>query len=143
MPSAWVFLSEAKQKAWQKKIDLDNDSLKIALVLSTSNIASDMSPSGYADLTHEVAAGNGYSTGGEAVPSQTLTGGSFVNFEIDDVVFTPSGGNIVARTAVLYDDSATDKDILAFALLDPANIDVTIVNGAPLTLQGGSVFFEF
>lgn len=142
----WIILNDAKLKAWQKKIDLDLDTLKLALVTSTSNISATMSPSGFADLTHEVAAANGYPAGGETVASQTLSGGaadSFVELELADVTFTASGGNIVARWVVLYDDDATDKDIVAFGLIDAAGGDYTIVPASALVLQLGSLFREF
>lgn len=68
-----------------------------------------------ADLT-EISAGNGYSAGGAAVTitSSAQSSGTY-KLVGNDVVFTASGGAIATlRYAVLYNDTATNKELIGF-----------------------------
>lgn len=116
---------------------LDADSYKIALFQSTSNIGA--SSTTYAGLTNEVANGNGYTTGGNAV-TMTRSGTTTVTFDTTDpAVWTASGGSIVARFAVLYEVAG---NVLCYCLLDstPADVTVTAGNTLTLTINASGVF---
>lgn len=85
--------------------DLDSDTLKIALTNTAPTVATDATLS---DIT-EIAAGNGYTAGGNTVAnnaySETSGTGTLTG---DDVVFTASGGAIATfRYAVVYNDTPT------------------------------------
>lgn len=95
----------------QKKHNLNADTLKVALCLTapvnTNNV--------YADLT-EIANGNGYTTGGTTSAGNTYVHTAGVGKLVSgDVVFTASGGSIANfRYAVLYNFTATNKDLIGF-----------------------------
>ncbi len=125
-------------------MDLSTDTFKVALLQSSSNgIAATLTPATYATLTNQVANGNGYTTGGATAGTPTLTGGGAVatiTWDTADVAWTASGGPIVARAAVMYDDSSTNKDLIAYCLLDSTPADVTVPDGVTETVQISNVF---
>lgn len=112
------------------------------LALTESTTAPTADTNVMADLT-EVANGNGYTTGGEAV----VRGSGFDNITEDDgadrgsiqlinVVWTGSGAGIPAsgnppRWAVLLDDAATPNIVAYFDLVS----DRSVSSGQTLTLQ--------
>lgn len=108
---------------------LDADSYKIALFQSTSNIGA--SSTTYAGVTNEVANGNGYTTGGNAV-TLSRSGTTTVTFDTTDpAVWTASGAGFSARYAVLYEVAG---NVLCYCLLDSTPADVTITAGNTLTI---------
>lgn len=109
--------------------DLDTDSFKMALFLSTSNIGSGSTT--YAGLTNEHANANGYTTGGKAL-TPSLTGTTTVTWDVDDQTWTASGGSITARFAVIYE---VGGNVLCYCLLDSTPADVTATDGNTLTVQ--------
>ena len=117
-------------------VDLTGDTFKLALFLSTSNV-SDVSIDGYAAATNEHATANGYTIGGIALTSVTYNeAAGTVTFTSDDVVWTASGGSIVARYGAIYDNSVVApvaKPILAHFLLDSTPADVTVTDTNTLT----------
>ena len=136
--NAWDFYNEFTEFIADGTIDLDSDTFKMALFLSTSNAAT-LSTSGLGNLTNQHAAGNGYTTAGETMTSVTWNrSGGTTTFDCADVVWTASGGSIVARFAVIYDDTVTSPvadPLVAFSLLDNTPADVTATNGNTLTVQ--------
>lgn len=114
-------------------IDLDGDTFKLALL--TSSYTPSQAHDEYADLTNEHANGNGYTTGGATLGSVTWNRASGVaTFDSADVVWTASGGSIVARYAVLYDDTSSGKKLIGHMLLDAAPANVTATAGNTLTV---------
>jgi hypothetical protein len=95
----------------QKKINLNADSLKIMLT-NTAPVATN---SVKTDLT-DISAGNGYTAGGTAIGSNAATQSSgTLKLTGNAVTFTASGGTIGAfRYAALYDDTATNKDLIGW-----------------------------
>lgn len=133
----WQFTNGTRTSLLNGTFDLDTDSLKIALFLSTSNIGA--SSTTYAGLTNEVANGNGYTTGGNAVTG-SLSGTTTVTFDTTDpAVWTASGAGFSARFAVLYEVSG---NVIAYCLLDstPADVTVTAGNTLTLTINASGVF---
>src|ERR1043166_1642838 len=97
---AWTFTDAGRTKLLDGTFDIDTDSFKCALFLSTSNIGA--ASTTYAGVTNEVANANGYTTGGIAV-TLTLSGTTSVKVAwSSDPVWTASGGSITARFAVIY-----------------------------------------
>jgi hypothetical protein len=129
----WTFPNSARTDLLNGTFDIDTDSYKCALFLSTSNIGA--ASTTYAGLTNEVAQANGYTTGGIAVVL-TLAGTTTVTVDIQtDPVWTASGGSITARFAVLYEVGGR---VLCYALLDSTPADVTATDGNTLTVAANA-----
>jgi hypothetical protein len=110
----------------EKKHDLGADALKV-LLTNTAPVAANAVK---ADLT-EIAAGNGYAAGGTQATqaSSAQTSGTY-KLVLNDVVFTASGGPIGPfRYAVLYNDTATNDELIAWW-----------DRGSSLTLEDGDTF---
>jgi hypothetical protein len=95
----------------EKSHNLGADTLKVMLCntapVNTNTIK--------ANLT-EISAGNGYTAGGTAasISSSAQSSGTY-KLVLADVVFTASGGSIGPfRYAVLYNDTATSDELIAF-----------------------------
>jgi hypothetical protein len=127
---AWTFTNAGRTSLLNGDFDLNSDTFNMALFLSTSNIGSGSTT--YAGLTNEHAAANGYSTGGVAIGSLTLSGTTTVTVDdATDAVWTASGGSIIARFAVLYE---VGGNVLCYCLLDNTPADVTATDGNTLTV---------
>ncbi len=136
----WKIYDQAKLYLGDGTFDLDaTTNWKMALFQSTSNAdtlggTNDI----YADLTNEVANGNGYTTGGVALTGITWgqTGGT-ATFDCDNAQWTGSGAGFSARYAVIYKDDTVNtivKPLLCVCLLDVAPADVSITAGNILTI---------
>ena len=126
----WTFTNGTRTSLLNGTFDLDTDSLKVGLYLSTSNISA--ASTTIAGVTNEHAAANGYTAGGNAVTG-SLSGTTTVTFDsTDPTVWTASGGSITARFAVLYEVSG---NVVCYALLDSAPADVTATTGNTLTVS--------
>lgn len=138
---SWTPYNEFKNALGVKLLNLNTDSIKVALFLSTSNAGSaSLATAQYATLTNQHANANGYTTGGVAcAPTYSQTAGT-ATFDTADASWTASGGSIVARFAVVYDDTATNKDLIAYCLLDSTPADVTVTVGNTLTIQIANIF---
>ncbi len=127
---AWVFTNGGRTSLIDGLFDIDTDTWKMALFLSTSNIGA--ASTTYAALTNEHANANGYLTGGMTVVL-ALSGTTTVKVDINtDPVWTASGGSIVARFGVIYEVAG---NVLCYCLLDDTPADVTATNGNTLTVQ--------
>ena len=125
----WTFTNGGRTRLLNGTFDIDTDSYKCALFLSTSNIGA--ASTTYAGVTNEHANANGYTTGGIAV-ALTLAGTTTVTVDVTtDPVWTASGGSIIARFAVIYEVAG---DVLCYALLDSTPADVTATTGNTLTV---------
>lgn len=134
---AWTFPDSARTDLLNGTFDIDTDSFKMALFLSTSNIGS--ASTTYAGVTNEHANANGYTTGGIAV-TLTLAGTTTVTVDIGtDPVWTASAGSIVARFAVIYEVGGR---VLCYCLLDstPANVTATAGNTLTVAAHASGVF---
>ncbi len=133
----WQVYNDFKASVYKKRMDLNGgDTIKVALVTSASNAIDVALVSAlYANITHELAAANGYPTGGGTAASPTISGGGLVataSFAANDVTITASGAGFTARAAVAYD--VTSDDLIAYMLLDSTNVDVTVASGITLRL---------
>lgn len=135
----WKIYERAKFRIGDGTFDLDANTFKMGLYLSTSNANTLGVGTGIlADLTNEHANANGYTTGGI-----TLTGVTWTNtagseaFTFTAPVWTASGGSIVARFGVIYALGTLNtivNPLLAVCLLDTAPADVTATTGNTLTI---------
>lgn len=126
---AWTFTNAGRTALLNGTFDMDSDTWKMALFLSTSNIGAGSTT--YAGLTNEHANANGYTTGGVAL-TLSLSGTTTVTLDSTDGTWTASGGSIVARFAVIYEVSG---NVLCYCLLDSTPADVTVTDGNSLTVQ--------
>jgi hypothetical protein len=127
---AWTFTNTAREKMLKSQFDMDSDTWKCALFLSTSNIAA--SSTTYAGLTNEHSNANGYTTGGITV-TFAFSGTTSVTVSFaTNPVWTASGGSITARFAVIYESGG---DVLCYCLLDSSPADVTATSGNTLTID--------
>ncbi len=126
---AWTFTNGGRTDLLNGTFDLDTDTFKMALFLSTSNLGA--ASTTYAGVTFEHANANGYTTGGAAV-TITLSGTTTVTVDSTDVSWTASGGSIVARFACIYEVAG---NVLCYCLLDSTPADVTVTTGNVLTVQ--------
>ncbi len=127
---AWTFTNGGRTKLLDGTFDIDTDTWKMALFLSTSDLGA--ASTTYAGVSNEHANANGYTTGGIAV-TLTLGGTTTVTVDISsDPVWTASGGSIVARFGVIYEVAG---NVLCYCLLDSTPADVTQTTGNTLTVQ--------
>lgn len=94
----------------EKVHNLGSDTLKVAL----TNSAPVNTNTVLADIT-QISNGNGYTTGGTAatISSSAQTSGTY-KLVLADVVFTASGSMGPFRYAVLYNDTATNDELIAW-----------------------------
>lgn len=139
MPALQKFNTFALE-SWKGTHDLDGThTLKVML----TNVAPVATNSQKSDLT-EIAAGNGYTAGGQTTtPTLSQTSG-VAKLVLSDVVFTAAGGTMATfRYAVVYNDTAANDELIgwydhgvAVSLLDTRTftVDFDGTNGA-MTLQ--------
>lgn len=121
--SAWALTNTGRTSLLNGTFDFDTDTFKVALFLSTSNIGA--ASTTYAGVTNEHANANGYTTGGAATTG-SLSGTTTVTVDFTDVLWTASGGAIVARFAVLYE---VGGNVVAYCLLDSTPADKSVADG--------------
>jgi hypothetical protein len=133
----WKVYDKFKEYVGDGTIDLDNDTFKCALFLSTSNAATLSVGTGIlGDLTNQHANGNGYTTGGVALTGVTwVEAAGTVTFDCDNISWTASGGSIVARFAVIYSDTAASDQLVCMNLMDNAPADITATDGQLLRIE--------
>jgi hypothetical protein len=134
MAASITFYQSFREFIADGTIDLDSHSFKVMLTTSsyTPNAGTHTVA---ADVTNELSTANGYTAGGATLGTVTWSrSGGTVTFDAADVVWTASGGSIVARYAVIYDDTAASDELVAYILLDTSPADVTATAGNTLTL---------
>lgn len=98
------FYGNAPLNAWDKKIDFNSDTIKVALCTSSYTPNQDTHDF-FNDVTNEVT-GTGYTAGGATIANCTLTytaGTNVLKLDGDDVSWPSS--TITARYAVIYDST--------------------------------------
>lgn len=109
-------------------ISLSTDSLKLAIVSSSSN-AADLTLEFYTEITNELPTANGYTQGGEVISNITITeAAGITTVDGDNFDITATGGSIIGRHVVLYSDTSVGKCLIGVVLLvDPAD-DLTALD---------------
>jgi len=134
-PTAWTFVNTARDRILTA--DVEGMTLKMALFLSTSNLAA--ASTTYAGVTNEVANANGYTTGGVSV-TMSASGTTTVTVTLTgNAVWTAAGGSITARFAAIYEVAG---NILCFSTLDstPADVTATDTNTFTVAPSGSGIF---
>lgn len=138
----WKLYHTAKEKIAKGIIDLDTHSFKMLLFLSTSNCDT-LTHDELADLTNQHAGANGYTTDGQVMTSVTVTNtAGVIAFDADPVIWTASGGSIIARHAVIIDDTVAGDPLVATCILDlaPADVEATDTNDFKITPHATGYF---
>lgn len=121
----------AKTKLLTGIHDLDTHTIKAALTTSTQSIDATFAGSStdcrYADLTNEVANGNGYTTAGVTLTMSVTRSTGTVTVDATDAQWTTA--TITAKYCVVYNDSATNKDLVGFVDLDTGGGSISSTSG--------------
>lgn len=103
--------------AFNKEIDFDSDTIKVALVSSAYTPNQD-SHDYWDDVVANEVSGTGYTSGGAVLASKTLTyDGATNTLKLDAADVTWSSSSITARYAVVYDDTPSTnatKPLIAY-----------------------------
>jgi hypothetical protein len=140
---SWTVFNIAKKKLADGTFDLNTNTYKMALTTSAQALAATFVGTStdcrYADLTNEVAAGGGYTTGGKTLAATWVQAVGTITFDVDDQAWTSS--TITARYAVIYDDTTANKNLVCFCLLDSTPADVSTTAGTlTITINASGVF---
>lgn len=112
-----IIFNNFKKLIMNGSIDLDTDTIKVALVTSSYTPDQDTHDF-FDDVTNEVV-GTGYTAGGAALANKTVTADNTDNegvFDADDVSWTTS--TITARAAVLYKSTGTASTSALICYID-------------------------
>ena len=116
----------------EKVHNLGSDTLKVMLTNSAPSAAYTVK----ANIT-EIAAGNGYTAGGtQAVISESSQTSGTYKLVLADVVFTASGAVGPFRYVVLYNDTATNDELIAYA---DYGSSISLANGETFTVDFDAV----
>lgn len=135
----WTFPAAARMSLLNGNLDLGSDTFHIALF--TSSWAADASTT--YSTTNEVATGNGYTRAGISLGTMSLSGTTTVTVDNSvAIVWTASGGSIVARYAAIY---KTGGVIMCYCNLDagggtPVDVTVTAGNTLSVTMSSAGIF---
>ena len=112
----------------EKVHNLGSDTLKVMLTNSAPSAANTVK----ANIT-EIAAGNGYTAGGTqaVISASSQTSGTY-KLVLADVVFTASGAVGPFRYVVLYNDTATNDELIAYA---DYGSSISLANGETFTVD--------
>lgn len=140
MAASISFYDSMKEYLADGTIDLDTHTFK--LLLATDGYTFDATDVTKANLgAVEHANQYGYTTGGATLGSVTWgqTGGT-ATFDGADVTWTASGGSIVAKYAILYDDTAANDELVLCVTLDASAVTVTTGNTLTVQWSGSGIF---
>lgn len=122
-------------------LDLNSNVFKLTLHTSAYTPSAETHTI-FSHTAGELANANGYTTGGKSLANIDLssTGGT-TKWAADNVVWTATGGSLVARYAVLWASGTLNgivNPLVAFITLndqDGTPTDVTVTDGNTLTVQ--------
>lgn len=98
-----------KANLMNKIVDMEADTINVMLLdnghafTATHNVIGDVS-------ANELANGNGYTTGGEALANKSVTQAATTKFDADNVAW--AAATFSAYHAVLYDDTVGTDDLI-------------------------------
>ena len=142
--TAWSVYNTAKKKIGNGTIKLGVDNFKMMLLTSASN-ASTFTLSLASQLTGEVLAGNGYTTGGKLLAGVVWTVGASAKqykFSSSNPVWTATGGNIASiKFAVIRNSvSATGGHVLCWSRLTTAQFTLSQTNTLTVQMNASGIF---
>lgn len=111
----------AKKKLLDGTHDIDTHTFKMALTTSSQSLdatfAGTSTNAQYSDLTAEVV-GTGYTAAGKTLTMSLTRSTGTITVDCDDQSWTSS--TFTAKYAVIYNNTATNKDLLGYVELDTA-----------------------
>jgi len=118
----FTWFNQALKKIADGTININGTSFKAVLTTVSQSIdktfAGTSTNCRYADLTAELTTANGYTAGGVALTSELLTrAANVVKWTADPISWSLSGA-INFKYLIIYDDAATNKDLLCFVDFD-------------------------
>lgn len=129
--AAWQKFNSFTEALAEKVHNLGSDTLKIAL----TNTAPSASNTQLSDIT-QISATGGYAPATMGISSSAQSGGTY-SLVSNDVVFTASGADFDQfRYAVLYNDTATNKELIAYR---DYGVGYTLADGDSFTFTAGTV----
>lgn len=134
----WTFYESFREYLGDGTIDLDTHAFKVGLVTNayTPNVSTH---SAWSDASASEVSNAGYTATGYTITATWIRSGASVVFDSDDPNWTASGADLIAKYAILYDDTVTTPVIdalVAYVDLDTGNgTGVTATDGNPLTIQ--------
>jgi hypothetical protein len=136
--TAWRVYREFKDALGEELVNLETDTIKCALFLEASNCGNvALATAQYATLTsqHANQGAPGYETGGKTVATTWTQTAGTATLGCANPSWVATGGSILARFAVLYSDTAANKDLIAYCIMDSTPADVTCTVGNTLTIE--------
>ncbi len=131
---ALQFYNAFKANIGNGSMDLDTNTFKLMLVTSTYTFAATHSQK--SDITNELSTANGYTANGATLASVTWAQSSgTAKFDSNDPSWTASGGSLVFRRGVLYDDTSTNDLLVGSVLFDNTPANITVTDGNTFTVQ--------
>lgn len=138
----WAFFNLAKPKLFNGGglITPGSDTFKVALTTSSQSLtaafAGTSTDARYSDLTAELATANGYTNGGLTLTSVTFTlSSATITWNCATMSWPITGGGITFKYAVLYDNTTTHKDLVAYTDFDTGGGSVSALSGT-LSIPG-------
>jgi hypothetical protein len=128
-------------KAFNKEIDFDSDTIKVAL-LSSAYTPNQDTHDYLDDVIGSEVTGTGYTAGGQALASKTVTYDAANNVTVLDAAdVTWASSTITARYAVVYDDSgATNAQKALLGYVDFGSDQSSTSGNFTLTWDATGIF---
>lgn len=130
-----IFLSQLASEGHA----LGSDDIRMGLMYSS------YTPATSTDITwdvidaEELATTHGYTILGISMPSTIATTAGTLTFDsTTNPVWTASGGTLSARFAVLFNNTNSTNNLIAYSLLDNTPADVAATDGNTLTVTHSS-----
>ena len=137
---ASLIYNSFRKKIQDGSIDLDTDTIKVALVTSTYSPNQD-SHDFFDDVTNEVV-GTGYTAGGATLANKTITQDNTNDrgvFDADDTSWTTS--TITARAAVIYKSTGSAATSALIAYVDFTTDKVTDAGTFLITWHANGILY--
>lgn len=133
MTASLSFYNSFKAAIGFTPLDMNSDTFRMMLVTASYTFAATHTVK--ADITNELSTANGYTAAGQDMTSMVFsqTSGT-AKWDADDLSWTASGGNLVFRRGVIYDDSSSGDPLILSVLFDTTPADITVLNGNTFTI---------
>ena len=142
--TAWAFYNSFREKLGEGDFDLSGTGVNFYMALHTSAasaLVNTATLSTQASIANEVAAGNGYATGGLSVSGRTCAAGASAGvfrFDSTAVVWTATGGDINnVKYAVIFQSAGK---LVCFSKLSTSQFNLTQDNTLTVTPSANGIF---
>jgi hypothetical protein len=134
MTASLSFYDSFKANLGATPFDMNSDTFKLMLVSSSYTFSAAHTQK--SDITNELSTANGYTAGGATLSNLVFsqTSGT-AKWDADDVSWTASGGSLVFRRGVIYNDTTAGDLLVCSILFDTTPADITVLSGNTFTVQ--------